>query len=110
MATLGSNAAYVAGAETMLLLNPEHAQLLAEAGWTKRDVQEFLFDAARNPREDLRDRGIAPIWPAWFDKAERVPVMPSARDLLVTVVGGAGPASQVAIPWGYSRAITRPVG
>jgi hypothetical protein len=109
MATLGSNAAYVAGAETLLLLNPEHARLLAAAGWSRRDVREFLFDAARNPRADLRGRGLAPIWPAWFDAAERVPVVPDAASLLVAIAGGAGPASQVAIPWGYSRAVTRPV-
>jgi hypothetical protein len=109
MATLGSNAAYVAGGQTVLLLNPEHATLLGEAGWGKRDVQQFLFDEARNPREDLRGRGIGPIWPAWFDRAARVPVVPSPGDLVVTVTGGAGPASQVAIPWGYSRAVTRAV-
>jgi hypothetical protein len=109
MATLGSNASYVAGAETLLLLNPEHAELLARAGWTKRDVCEFLFDAARNPRAELRGRGIAPIWPTWFDKADRVPVVPRAEDLVVAVTGGAGPASQVAIPWGYSRAVTEVV-
>jgi len=107
MATLGSNAAYVQGAETILLLNPEHAQLLAEAGWTKRDVQGFLFDTARNTRADLEGRGIAPIWPTWFDQADRVPVFPSPDALLVVVTGGAGPASQVAIPWGYSHAVTR---
>lgn len=109
LATLGSNAAYVAGAETMLLLNPEHARLLAESGWRKGDVAAFLFDAARNPREDLRGRGIAPIWPNWFDAASAVPVMAGVEDLLVTVAGGAGPASQVAIPWGYSRAVTLPI-
>jgi hypothetical protein len=107
MATLGSNAAYVANAETLLLLNPEHARLLAAAGWSKRDVRDFLFDAARNPREDLRGRGLAPIWPAWFDAAERVPVVPDPDGLLVAVTGGAGPASQLAVPWGYSRAVTR---
>ena len=110
LATLGSNAAYVAGAETMVLLNPEHARLLAEAGWSKEDVAEFLFDAARNPREDLRGRGIGPIWPTWFDSAPLVPVSARVEDLLITVAGGAGPASQVAIPWGYSRAVTRPIG
>lgn len=109
MATLGSNAAYVATAETLLLLNPEHARLLAAAGWSKRDVRDFLFDAARNPREELRGRGLAPIWPAWFDAAERVPVVPDPDGLLVAVTGGAGPASQLAVPWGYSRAVTRPV-
>ena len=109
MATLGSNAAYVATAETILLLNPEHARLLAAAGWTRRDVQEFLFDTARNPRADLRGRGLAPIWPTWFDAAERVPVVPEPSSLLVAVAGGAGPASQVAVPWGYSHAVTRAI-
>ena len=109
MATLGSNASYVAGGQTMLLLNPEHANLLASAGWTKHDVGDFLFDVARNPRTDLRGRGIAPIWPPWFDAVERVPVAARADDLLVVVAGGAGPASQVAIPWGYSKATTLPV-
>jgi len=109
MATLGSNASYVANAETLLLLNPEHARLLAAAGWSKRDVRDFLFDAARNPREDLRGRGLAPIWPAWFDAAERVPVVPDPDGLLVAVTGGAGPASQLAVPWGYSRAVTRAI-
>lgn len=109
MATLGSNAAYVATADTILLLNPEHARLLAAAGWTRRDVQQFLFDAARNPREDLRGRGLAPIWPTWFDVAERVPVLPDPASLLIAVAGGAGPASQVAVPWGYSYAVTRAV-
>lgn len=110
MATLGSNAAYVAGGQTMLMLNPEHARLLGEAGWAKEDIRQFLFDEARNPRADLRGRGISPIWPAWFHRAERVPVLPAAADLLITVTGGGGPASQVAIPWGYSRAVTVPVG
>ncbi len=109
MATLGSNAAYVATAETLLLLNPEHARLLAAAGWSRRDVREFLFDAARNPRADLRGRGLAPIWPTWFDAADRVPVVPDAASLLVAVTGGEGPASQVAVPWGYSHAVTRAV-
>jgi hypothetical protein len=106
LATLGSNAAYVAGAQTVLFLNPEHAAILAGAGWSKDDVRSFLFDVARNPREDLRGRGITPIWPTWFDAAARVPVVPAVDDLLVAVAGGAGPASQVAIPWGYSRAVT----
>lgn len=109
MATLGSNAAYVAVGETMLLLNPEHARLLAEAGWSKADVRAFLFDRARNRRDDLRGRGLAPIWPTWFDAAEQVPVLSDVDGLLVVVAGGDGPASQLAIPWGYSRAVTRPV-
>jgi hypothetical protein len=106
MATLGSNAAYVAGAETVLFLNPEHAAIIAGAGWSKHDVRSFLFDIARNPRDDLRGRGVGRMWPGWFDAADRVPVLPAVDDLYIAVCGGEGPASQVAIPWGYSRAVT----
>ncbi len=107
-ATLGGNNAYNP-AQTVVFLNPEHARIIADAGWTRRDVQDFLFDAARHDRERLRGRGIAPIWPAWFHAALRVPVARCAEDFLVVVAGGGGPQSQVAIPWGYSRGITVPL-
>jgi hypothetical protein len=110
IATLGANSAYVPGCQTVLFLNPEHATLLAAAGWSRSDVQNYLFDVARNPRSELAGRGLTPIWPAWFDVATDIPVVLRPEDLIVAVVGGAGPASQVAIPWGYSRAVTKVVG
>lgn len=110
MATLGANNAYVAGAQVMLMLNPDHAHMIAKAGWSKSDVQSYLFDVARNPSADLAGRGIGRIQPRWFDAAERVPVVPDPSDFLVTVVGGGGPASQFATPWGYSRAATVAIG
>jgi hypothetical protein len=109
MATLGANNAYVAGAQVMLMLNPDHARMIAKAGWSKADVQSYLFDVARNPSADLAGRGIGRIQPRWFRAAERVPVVPDPSDFLVTVVGGGGPASQFATPWGYSRAATVPI-
>jgi hypothetical protein len=110
MATLGANNAYVAGAQVMLMLNPDHARMIAKAGWAKTDVQSYLYDVARNPSADLAGRGIGRIQPRWFGSAERVPVVPDPSDFLVTVVGGGGPASQFATPWGYSRAATVPIG
>jgi hypothetical protein len=107
-ATLGGNNAYMP-AELLVLLNPEHARMVADAGWSKRDVQHFLFDHARNPAEALRGRGIAPNRPAWTRSAERIPVVSSPDEVLVIVAGGDGPQSMVAIPWGYARAVTRPV-
>jgi hypothetical protein len=107
-ATLGGNNAYVP-AELLVLLNPEHARIIAEAGWTKRDVQHFLFEHARNPGAALRGRGIAPRHDAWARSAERIPVVHGPEDVLVVVAGADGPQSMVAIPWGYARAVTRPV-
>jgi hypothetical protein len=110
IATLGGNTAHVSGCQNVVFLNPEHAAILAAAGWTKTDVQNYLFDVARNDRDDVTGRGLAPIWPKWFHAADRVPVVNTPEDFLIAVVGGSGPASQIAIPWGYSRAVTLPIG
>ena len=56
-ATLGANNAYQP-AELIVMLNPEHAHLVAQAGWTKRDIQLFLWDEARNPAVLLAGRGL----------------------------------------------------
>lgn len=109
IATLGGNTAYVSGCQNVVFLNPEHAAILAAAGWTKSDVQNYLFETARNDRSRVQARGLAPIWPKWFHAAERVPVVTRPEDFILAVVGGSGPASQVAIPWGYSRAVTLPI-
>lgn len=39
-----------------MVLKPEHARIIATAGWTKRDVQLFLFDHARRDRSELVGR------------------------------------------------------
>jgi hypothetical protein len=51
-----ANAAYVPHTETALLLNPEHAILLADAGWTKHDIQQYLFETARSQWSAARDQ------------------------------------------------------
>ena len=38
----GSAAFYPVGAETLLILCPEHAATLAQAGWSKQDLREFV--------------------------------------------------------------------
>lgn len=109
IATLGGNNAYMPECQTVIFLTPEHAAILHAAGWTKQDVQTYLYDAARNSREELRGRGVTPIWPESFDALDDVPVVLRPEDFLLAVVGSAGPASQVAIPWGHSRAVTRAI-
>ena len=36
-----------------IVLNPEHAQLLAGAGWSKRDIAEFLYQSSFRSRAEL---------------------------------------------------------
>jgi hypothetical protein len=107
-ATLGGNNAYVP-AELLVVLNPDHAAMIHADGWNKQDVQRFLFEHARNPRQLLQGRGIAPLRPPAFAALDPVPVVPSPADVLVLVAGTSGPHSMVGIPWGYSRAVTKAV-
>jgi hypothetical protein len=104
---LGGNNLYNPRAQTVVFLNPEHARIIAEDGWSKRDVQMFLFERARRRRADLVCRGITTTWAPWV--GDLVPIVEDPADILVVVTGAPGPQSQVAIPWGYSRGVTRPL-
>jgi hypothetical protein len=106
IATLGANTAYAPGCQTILLVNPEHAAVLAHAGWGKAEIGAYLFAHARNPRADLMYRGQGGMWPPSFAALDALPTVERAEDFLVAVVGGAGPASQVAVPWGMGRGAT----
>lgn len=102
-ATLGGNAAYVPG-DVIVILNPEHAEIVARAGWTRADVAAFLWETARNDRRLLEGRGIKAEWPAEWEGWERLPVAPSPARFWTVVAGAPGPQSMVAIPWGNSAA------
>lgn len=42
---------------SLLVLSPEHAQLFHDAGWSKRHLQEFIFENAIIDRETLKSVG-----------------------------------------------------
>jgi hypothetical protein len=53
---LGVNNLYSQG-NPILVLGLEHAQHIAAAGWTKHDVQQALFERARQPWGLVKNRG-----------------------------------------------------
>jgi len=121
MATRGNNNMYRAG-EMAVVIGPEHAESLRAEGWSKADVKQFLFDAARRPLRDLQgggefygDKTFDVYWPKWVDRNDgnaRVPVVRQPQDLIVFVAGGSvGRFSAVLPGWGAlgSRAVTKPV-
>jgi hypothetical protein len=94
MATLGCNNLYSQG-HPALVLGPEHAQHIAAAGWTKKDLQTAIFEKARQPWGIAKNRGKSngPFFPVWVDKADdhsMVPIINDPKDLIVIVAGGAG--------------------
>lgn len=94
--------------QILVLLNPGQARLIAKAGWSKRDVREFLFEVARHPVEAVRHQERA-TYPPYFLQLPRVPVMRSPDDVIVVVCGGRGTHAMVGVPWGLARAVSRPV-
>lgn len=113
---LGNPTLYYGG-ETFLVLGPEHAALIAQAGWAKADIKQYLFEQARLPvarltRVDHQHMVPAHYWPEginWDDPAAGVPLLRTPDDLVVLVAGGVGRWSAGIAGWGYHpvRSVTR---
>jgi hypothetical protein len=94
--------------QLLVMLSPGSAQMIKDAGWSKRDVKEYLFEMARHPAE-ASDGRVRPVFPPYFHKLAMVPVMRSPDDVIVIVCGATGPHAMVAVPWGLAQAVSRPV-
>jgi hypothetical protein len=100
--------------ELMLVLGPEHAASIASSGWTRRQVQEYLFSAVARRREELALGGMYHMrdWPPALNLLApdaRVPMVPSASDMLVLVAGGAGKHSAALPSFGATVSVTRQI-
>ena len=112
MATLGSNNAPVSSAEFFVVLGPEHAATIAGAGWTRRDVQTFLYERARLPARVLRDAfDVVQVRPWIQDLADDdpTPITDHPDNIRVLVAGGAGKHSCVIPSWGMTKSVTLPI-
>jgi hypothetical protein len=114
MATLGVNNLYSQG-NPVLVLGIEHAQHIAAAGWSKRDLQNALFERARQPWGLMKNRGKSkgPRFPESVDRNDdrsMVPILWEATDLITLVGGGAGGKSMfLPTAGGQSLAVSKPV-
>jgi hypothetical protein len=116
MATLGGNGLYRSAlkGEQGLVISAESAKWLADFGWNKHDVKQFLYDNARKPVRELRDRGAwgkSPL-PAFIDAnddAALVPIVKDPEHIVVLVAGGHQRHMNALLTAGYSTSITRPI-
>jgi hypothetical protein len=98
--TLARMGAYVGGPHSSggLVLGPEHAQLLGNAGYSRADVQQWLFEHAVRDPADMTAAG----------KGEHVgdgpfAMLPSADAIPIVVAGAANAAmSMVFRPFGWA--------
>ena len=97
-ANLGSNNAYFSGnAVIVVVLNPDHAHVLAGAGLDRYAVCNGIARHAANPRGRLRalNRIVAE-----GPDDELVPAVRDAGDIVLVVAGGTGLYSAVMPSWG----------
>jgi hypothetical protein len=95
-----------------LVVPKQHRDVMGAAGWSKRDVREYVYQAARVTRREWRGVGKAAV--AGRRDEERVyTALRSPDDLLVVAAGGpAGGFGAVVPPWygAKSLAVTARVG
>ena len=102
--TLGSNNASNAG-PLVLVLNPDHARILARDGYDKPRIRREVHAGARISLDRIAARGIVSV--AAQDHAQGFQyVTRSPDDVQVVVAGGKGGHSAVLLPWAlYSDAV-----
>lgn len=116
VATMGANSTYISKGEVFVVLGPEHADTVAASGFSRRDVQSFLFEEARLPVSKLKRGGMwgMKMWSPWLeelieksgDDSRTVPVVNDPRGFHVLVAGGPGKHSLVMPGFGGTHATT----
>ena len=96
--------------EYLVLIVPQHYRYIGAAGWTRGQVQGYLFEQARVTAADLERAGKAA---RRMEPGEAAPVVAAPDDFLVMAGGGsAGGMAAIVPPWlgKSSRAVTRAIG
>lgn len=95
MATVGCNNLYVGG-DHFVVFGPEHAQAVASSGFSREDVQRYLFEHARVHVDRISPQKLQELtsWGGYAGQLEqwggRIPLARGAELLRVLVAGGAG--------------------
>lgn len=112
MATPGCNNSYLPG-EYLVVIGPEHAEVIARDGWSRADVQAFLHEHAVIPRRHISRAQMALYrqrvtnrFRGDVEDPEAVGVADAPEKIQVIVAGGAGRHSAVIPSFGNTAAVT----
>jgi len=107
VANVGANNAHgPGGASVVVVLNPDHAEVLADAGYDRAAIQQGIASHACNRRDRLR--ALSALVPDG-DGADLLPAVAGPECVLVLVAGGAGLYSVVFPSWGGGPHGNQPV-
>ncbi|MBI3108900.1 MAG: hypothetical protein HYY95_25570 [Candidatus Rokubacteria bacterium] len=102
------------GGEVVLLLCPEHAEILARDGLGRQEIQQELYRRAVTPAAWFTEPHLRMLrakrsrYPAAV-QTEEIHALDSPESLLIIVAGGDGPHSVIAPTFGDTSAITCPI-
>ena len=113
MIQAGSNNALFGG-EPVVILGPEHVDILARDGWDPINIRTYLFEHGRVPvsffsTENLnrlrRNRGHL------FENGDidKIPIAENADNICLFVAGGLGKHSLVIPTFGTTHSVTRKI-
>lgn len=102
-------------ADILLVLNPEHARTIAGDGFSKEDVQRYVYEHARTPMsrwsEDQQATRFRKKWPERYATADAartlIPIVQAPQRVNVIVAGGAGKHSMHVPTIGIGLTVTK---
>ena len=99
-----SNFRFRTGSDLLICLGPEHVSIIARDGWSKRQVQEFIYEHSKVPfsmihQHHIEHRKKTPAQYGEFD-GDTIPVVLAPENIKIVVAGGAGLHSCWMPNWG----------
>ena len=98
--------------QSLIVFAGEHADMLRQSGWSKRDVRTFLIDHAARTVADLKRAGRRPGDVEPGDETTWKRAFENPDDLLIVCAGGRAGAWSACLPgWGnkWTRSVTTAV-
>ena len=95
--------------QTLMVLAGEHAEIMRQSGWSRRQVQEFVIQHARRSVADFKQAGRLPGEITAEDETAWRYVMRDPGDLLIVCAGAQGGSWSACLPgWGnsWTRSVT----
>ena len=99
------------GASPIVVFGPEHADEIANSGFNRKDVKQYLFEKARVPKRILKNRAhwASRQWPEEWENQDDdflIPIVDDPENLVVVVAGGDGRHSSWILPWSATQRAT----
>jgi hypothetical protein len=109
-------AGYEKGTPGIMMISPVVAKMMAELGWTKRKIRQFLWDNSKIPMDQLKRAGA----PAWIEidsnpvtresiKLDPWPICLKPDNIVLLVAGGAHPTHSYWLQAHSPSVVGRPV-